>query len=208
MRAKGLLQFVLGPRQLWNLLAVKEPGPVTARDLEQMPQREGERPCRGPVPCHRAQQTWQAPLHSCSRVLCLVAEDMRGPMDPALGNAHVRPQGGSSRQAPLEEGLQPREGLGQGPLFSTRSRLSAMASRRAWSLRPEATKGGCPSSVRALRTAPHYPRMTSASGSVRPSSCRAISPPPMSNRLLLLKPLWVRHGFIVSSSIRGYRVLP
>ena len=29
MHAKGLLQFVIGPRQLRHLIAVKEPGPVT-----------------------------------------------------------------------------------------------------------------------------------------------------------------------------------
>src|SRR4029434_3868674 len=174
MRANGLLQFVIGPRQLRNLIAVKEPGPVTARDLEKVPQRGGERPCGGPVPCHRAQQALQATLHGCPMVLFLVAEDMGAPMDPARGTAYVRPQGGGCSQAPLEDGLQPREGLGQGPLFSPRSRLSAMAARRSWSLRPEATKGGRPSSVRALRTAPQYPRMTSASGSVRPSSCRSM----------------------------------
>src|SRR4030095_13055045 len=138
--AKGLLQFVIGPRQLRNLIAVKEPWPVTARDLEKVHQRGGERPRGGPVPGHRAQQALQATLHGCPRVLFLVAEDMGGPMDPAIGDAYVRPQGGGCRQAPLEDGLQPREGLGQCPLFSPRSRLSAMAARRSWSLRPEATK--------------------------------------------------------------------
>jgi hypothetical protein len=85
--------------------------------------------------------------------LGFVVQDVGRPMDPAIGHAHVRPQGGSGRQAPLEDGLQPREGLGQGPLFSTCSRLAEMAVRRSGSWSPEAASGGRPSSVRALRTA-------------------------------------------------------
>src|SRR4029434_2912083 len=95
-------------------------------DLEKVHQRGGERPCGGPVPGHRAQQALQATLHGCPRVLCLVAEDMGGPMDPAIGDAYVRPQGGGCSQAPLEDGLKPREGLGQGTLLYTRTRFSTM----------------------------------------------------------------------------------
>src|SRR5262249_37869158 len=39
------------------------------------------------------------------------------------------------------------------PPFSTRARLTVIALRRWWSLSPEASRGGRPSSVRALRTA-------------------------------------------------------
>src|SRR5215831_12403664 len=178
MRAKVLLQVVIGPRQLRDLIAMEQAWPVTARNLEEVRQRRGERPGGSLVPRHRAQQAAQATLHSRSCALLFIGEDVGSPIDPAIGDAHGGPQGGGRRQAPLEDTLQPSEGLWQGPLFSTRSRLSAMAPRRSWSLRPEATTGGRPSFVRALRTARQYPLMTSASGSVRPESWRSMGRTP------------------------------
>ena len=52
--------------------------------------------------------------------------------------------------------------------------LPLIAVSRSRSFSPEAASGGRPSSVRALRTAPQYPRMTSAAGSDRPSTARSI----------------------------------
>ena len=48
-----------------------------------------------------------------------------------------------------------------------------MADNRSWSLSPDASKGGRPSSVKALRTAEQYPWITSAS--VRSSVCLSIA---------------------------------
>ena len=45
-------------------------------------------------------------------------------------------------------------------------------------MRPEASRGGRPSSVRALRRAAHYPPTTSASGSLRLASWRSRGRPP------------------------------
>ena len=49
-----------------------------------------------------------------------------------------------------------------------------MAVGRWCNVSPDASSGGRPSSVRALPTAEQYPRTTSASGSVRPSTGRSI----------------------------------
>src|SRR5215469_2879608 len=44
----------------------------------------------------------------------------------------------------------------EAPFCATRSREAAMRVSRSWSLSPEAVSGGCPSSVRVLRTAKQY----------------------------------------------------
>ena len=82
-----------------------------------------------------------------------MAEAVGGAMPPAIGDAHIRPQGGRRGQTSLEEALPPGEGPGPGPLFSPRSRLWERAVRRPCSVRPEAARGGWPSSVSARRTA-------------------------------------------------------
>ena len=90
-------------------------------------------------------------------------------MHPVIPDTHVGPQRRRVREAPLQQGPQSTQLLEQGPLFSIRSRLIVMALRRSWSVRPEASNGGRPSSVRALRTAAQSPRTTAATGSSRPS---------------------------------------
>lgn len=54
MRAKALLQVVIGPRQRRDLIAMEQTWPVTAGNLEEVHQRRGERPGGRLVPCHRA----------------------------------------------------------------------------------------------------------------------------------------------------------
>jgi hypothetical protein len=58
-----------------------------------------------------------------------------------------------SRSRPAGGGGQPAERLWERPLFATRSRRWERAVRRLGNVSPEAASGGCPSSVRALRTA-------------------------------------------------------
>ena len=75
-------------------------------------------------------------------------------MCPAEGPADRPPQLPGRRQAPVDQALEPTQ-LGRRPLFSpTRFRLSEMAASRSCSRRPDASSGGRPSSVKALRTAP------------------------------------------------------
>lgn len=151
--SKELFQRVIGAWEIRDGIAVKEAWPVTAGDLEEMGQRGCECPSGRLVPGQPSQQATQASLHRCPGQLVFVGEDLRHPLDPAVGKPHVGPQRGSGRQTPLEEGLQSSEWLGERPFFPSRARLWETALSRSWSLRPEATKGGRPSSVRALRTA-------------------------------------------------------
>jgi hypothetical protein len=153
MGAKKLLQIIIGAGEIRDAIAVEKPGPITAADLEKVVDGGGKRARFGVVPCHSPEEPLQAPLHHGLTVLVVVVQDVGRPMDPAIGDADVGPESGSCREALVEQGVEALECLGQGPLFSTRSRLSEMAVRRSWSLSPEASRGGCPSSVRALRTA-------------------------------------------------------
>ena len=123
MRSKILFQVVISPGQIEDLIAVKEPWPVTARDLEEVGQGRGEPSCGSTVPRHGTQQATQTTLHRSPRELVGVREDVRCPMHPVVGHTHVRPQGGRLGQASLEERLHPAERLGECPLFVTRSRL-------------------------------------------------------------------------------------
>jgi hypothetical protein len=153
IRPEKLFQIIIGPRQIRHRRAGEESWPVTASDLTEVLQCRCECPSGGLVSRHRAQQAPEATLHSQRLALVLVAENVGGPLDPAIAHTHVGPSISRVHHAPLQQGLQPAQFLGQRPLFAPRSRLAVIALRRSWSLSPEASRGGRPSSVRALRTA-------------------------------------------------------
>jgi hypothetical protein len=95
IRAKALLQIIIGPGEVRDAIAVKEAGPVTPGDLEEVGHGRGKCPCCGLMPSHSAEQPLQAALHRRLCTLISVAEDMGHPMDPAIGDAHVGPERGS-----------------------------------------------------------------------------------------------------------------
>jgi len=83
----------------------------------------------------------------------VIAQQVGGLMNPAIGCADLRPQLRRAGEATLQNAPQPPQ-FGRKPPFSaTRSIESAMAWTRSWSVSPDAANGGRPSSVRALRTA-------------------------------------------------------
>ena len=142
MGTKTLLQVVIGPWEIRDLIAVKETWPVAPGHLEEVDQRRREYPGSRSVLPHCASQAAQAPLHRCPRRLVFIGEDVRGPLDPAVGHAPSGPQGRRPGQAPLEECGQPDKRLRESPLFATRSRLWESAVSRSCSLSPEAARGG------------------------------------------------------------------
>ena len=94
IRAKALLQIIIGPGEVRDAIAVKEAGPVTPRDLEEVGHGRGKCPRCGLMPYHSAEPPLQAALHRRFSTLVSVAEDMGYPMDPAIGDAHVGPESG------------------------------------------------------------------------------------------------------------------
>ena len=153
MGTKIVLQVLVGPWELRDLIAVKEAGPLAPGPLEEGDPRRHEYSGSSAGSPHRAPQTAQPPFHHCPRLLAFVGADVRGPMDPAGGNAHLRPPGSRRGQAPREEGVPPDERLRERPLFATHSRRWERAVSRSCSVSPQAASGGCPSSGRARRTA-------------------------------------------------------
>jgi len=130
MRTKKLFEIVIGAREIRHAITVEQTRPITVADLEKVVDGRRQRACFGAVPLHRPEEPVQALLHRCLTELVLIIEDIRRTMHPAIGHLHVGPQGRGIMQPPLEDGLQAPQVLGQGPLFATRSRLSAMVLRR------------------------------------------------------------------------------
>src|SRR5215831_2010977 len=153
IRPEKLFEIIIGPREIRHRIAGKESRPVTPGDLPEVCQRWCQRASRGLISRHGAQESPEAPLHGQRLARLLVAEDGGDLMDPAISYPYVGPSSSRVPQAPFQQSLQPTQLPGQGPLFSTRSRLAVIALRRSWSLSPEASKGSRPSSVSALRTA-------------------------------------------------------
>src|SRR5215467_8023800 len=129
--AKKLLQVSIGPGQMREARAVKQAGPVAPADLQKVPYRGCEAPGFGLMLPHGSEQPVQPPLYSSPWLLGVIMQDVRGAMHPALGHPHLRPQRRRRVQPPSQDRLQAPERLGQGPLFSTRSRLRAIALRRS-----------------------------------------------------------------------------
>ena len=153
LRAELMLKIVVGPRQIRHGVAVKQPRTIAAADLAEVLDGLAQAARTVAVTGHGPQQAVEAALHRGGILVLMVVQDVRRPMDPLVGPFDVRPQRGGLFQAMLDQ-VQQRRKLRWGPPFSiTRSTLSATASNRPLSFRPEAASGGWPSSVMALRTA-------------------------------------------------------
>ena len=152
--AEELFQVVVGPRQVRHLVAVEQARPVAAADPHEVSRRPRQRPQprrmpRSSPPAGRptaAAPPRPGPGRSSPR-MCAARHTQ----------AYIRAMAGHSvavASRPAAEQLPQPLQLGREPLFSaTRSRLAATADSRSCNFSPEASSGGRPSSVRALRTA-------------------------------------------------------
>jgi hypothetical protein len=117
MGTKILLQVIVGPWESRDLIAMKEAGLVAPGPLEEGDPRRRKAPGSRSGAHHRAQQAAQATFHHGPRLLAFVGEEMSRRMDPAVGNAHLGPQGSRRGQAPLEACVQPDERLREPPVL-------------------------------------------------------------------------------------------
>ena|SRR5947209_6286600 len=100
---------------------------------------------------HQDQQKTQLALFCASVFL---PQDMSTLMNPSIDPSKRFPIGVWSLEGFFQKMLQAQKRFWKAPLFSaTRAMEVLIWLRRSWSLRPEAARGGCPSSVMALRTA-------------------------------------------------------
>jgi hypothetical protein len=127
MGAKELLQIVISAWQLGEAITEKQTRPVAARNLHKVIHGW----CQGTgceaVASHGAEQALQASFNLGLFDLGVIGEQMRCSMHPTISRADVWPQHGGLAEAFFKDGLEASQGLGQAPLFSTRSRLWSMA---------------------------------------------------------------------------------
>ena len=123
LRAKKLLQILIGPGQLRDALAVNQAGPGAPAALQTVPYRWCEAPGFGLRLPHGPEQPVPPPLSSGAWLLGGMMPDVRGAMHPAIGHLHLGPQRRRRVQPTAQDRPQAPSRLGQGPLFSLRSRL-------------------------------------------------------------------------------------
>ena len=178
VRAEKLFQIIIGPGQIRHRIAGEESWPVTTGDLTEVPQRWGKCAAGG-LRC-RVIAPRSPPRRRCTRQrlgLVLVAEDVGCLMDPAIPHPYVGHKSAVSIKPRANRPFSRRSSWGKPPFF----RAAETRSNRGEAVvefEPEASRGGRPSSVRALRTAAQSPRTTSASGSLRPARRRSMGRTP------------------------------
>lgn len=105
-----------------------------------------------PMTTHAAEQSAQL-LADRHAVAIHLAEDVSRLVNPAEGSGDRHERRIGRLQRVVEGALQCCEAARESPFFATAPRLSAIACNRPCNLRPDASNGGRPSSVNALRTA-------------------------------------------------------
>src|SRR3954470_6042863 len=153
LRAKLMLKVVVGARQIRDRVAVEQPRAVAAGDLAEVVDGAAEAARAGRMKDHAANQSVEAALHRGRILGLLIGQDVGRLVHPGIDPLDGGPQRGRLLQTALDQILEARERRRAPPFSATRSRLSATASSRPLSFRPDAASGGWPSSVMALRTA-------------------------------------------------------
>ena len=91
LRAKEMLEVVVGAWQAGHRVTREQPGFVAAGHLAEVPDGVGERPRRSAVPVHGRDQPVEAAPDKAGVFLTPVVQDVRGPVHPAVGARDVRP---------------------------------------------------------------------------------------------------------------------
>src|SRR3954466_9673548 len=153
-----MLKVVVGARQIRDRVAVEQPRAVAAGDLAEVVDGAAEAARAGTVQDHGADQSVEAALHRGRILGLLIGQDVGRLVHPRIDPLDGGPQRGRLLQTALDQILEARERRRAPPFSATRSGLSATASSRPLSCRPDAASGGWPSEaclgpVMALRTA-------------------------------------------------------
>ena len=151
--AEQMFEVFVGARQVGHGVAVEMAGAIAGGDLHEMIDGGGQGSSLVAPRTSSHDQAVVARLHDRGGMAGGIAQDVGRRVQPAMGFAHVRPQGRGALQTAPDQIAQPPERLAQPPFSATRSRLRTIASNRPFSFRPGAASGGRPSSVSAERTA-------------------------------------------------------
>ncbi len=151
--SKELFQVIVGAGQIRRVVTVEQARPVTASHLEEVFDGASKFSGTLSMPRHGSDQTAQTSANTVAVGRFVIRQNVCNLMHPAERDANRRPGQSGLRQRVVESLLQLLE-RARKPLFeATLAKLSATFVKRVWSLRPEASSGGRPSSVIALRTA-------------------------------------------------------
>src|SRR5260221_10619655 len=134
--AKDLLQIIVGARQVFDLVALKEPLPIACGDFPEVCHRWSERAKLLLLLGHSLEQLLIGLLEGCHVALFGVGKQVSGLMDPGVSLLDRRPQRLCRRQSCSHEPLEAGRCVGK-PLFSATWLIpSHMASRRSRTSRP------------------------------------------------------------------------
>jgi DDE_Tnp_1-associated len=153
VRAEQPFEVVVGARQVGHGIAVEQAGAVAAGHLQEVVDGAGERAGLGAVAADGGDEPGEAAGDRGRVEARHVVQDPGRAVHPGVGAADVRPEVAGAVQGVRDQPAQAPQEPRHPPFSATRSRLATTASSRSASLRPEAAKGGRPSSVIALRTA-------------------------------------------------------
>src|SRR5258708_29031900 len=137
--AKVLFQVIVGPRQICDLVTVKEAVPVTGSDFLEMRYRRGQYSEQVLLLCHGVQELLIVPFQGIHIMLFGIGEEVGRLMHPRIGLLDGRPEVLCRRQSGLYKPLEAAEFVGK-PLFSsTRLIEPSMARSRSSNWRPSAS---------------------------------------------------------------------
>ena len=162
MGSEEVFEVVVRAGKIGDLVAGEEMRPVTPSHLEEVPERRAEPAGRSGGPSHAGREGSQPAAQKGRRRSRMVFEQGGHPPYPPKSLAYRLPQGRRPHQAAVDDVGYAPEARAEPPFLETRRRLLEIKLSLWWSLSPEASRGGRPSSVRALRTAAQEPRTTSA----------------------------------------------
>ena len=149
-----MFQVIVRAGQPGHIVTLEEPGRITLCHLQKMVERWRQASGLLPLLPDLRDQLGIRSLDLGPSLSGRIGEDGGGLLEPTGGRPDVGPQRLGRPQPALEQPLELGE-LTREPPFSrsTRSSEEAIACNRSCKRSPAASKGGCPSSVSALRTA-------------------------------------------------------
>jgi transposase len=129
--AEEVLEIIIGPREVGDLIALKDAAPIALGHGAEVLDGGRQRPHGGALVSHLGEQPAVGAAQREEVVARRIRKQVSRLMHPAVGGANLRPEGGRGGKPPREEGLQ-AEQLGGDPAGSAMRRIEAsMAWRRS-----------------------------------------------------------------------------
>jgi len=75
------------------VVTVKESSPIAGRHFAKRREHGGKDVCSSDLLLHFSQEIFIRLTHFCCRVISVIGEDMRRPMDPGISSLDIGPQG-------------------------------------------------------------------------------------------------------------------